>query len=237
MEKNKTGKYLKYAIGEIILVVIGILIALQINNWNEERKTKALYNSYRILLMQELNQELENLINLDSIIRINKKVVQDYFIYINESSEDNPAFLLEKIQTKNINKLFVYQPYQPLNTTLNDLNNSGNIKLFNSKVRGQIITVLNARDSYLRNRDREVNQMNEYRNEISKILGSTRTPDIFKKLKVKLDDEIIARGINSINLSHSVFLNLMDIHLRYVNNASKEIEQLLILLGDDNYTI
>jgi len=38
MEKNKTGKYLKYAIGEIILVVIGILIALQINNWNEHKK-------------------------------------------------------------------------------------------------------------------------------------------------------------------------------------------------------
>ena len=42
MEKNKTGKYLKYAIGEIVLVVIGILIALQINNWNEENKKKAL---------------------------------------------------------------------------------------------------------------------------------------------------------------------------------------------------
>ena len=38
MEKNKTGKYLKYAIGEIVLVVIGILIALSINNWNESRK-------------------------------------------------------------------------------------------------------------------------------------------------------------------------------------------------------
>ncbi|NNE04055.1 MAG: hypothetical protein HKN52_12930 [Eudoraea sp.] len=38
MEKNKTGKYLKYAIGEIVLVVLGILIALQINNWNERQK-------------------------------------------------------------------------------------------------------------------------------------------------------------------------------------------------------
>ena len=36
--ENKTGKYFKYAIGEIILVVIGILIALGINNWNENRK-------------------------------------------------------------------------------------------------------------------------------------------------------------------------------------------------------
>ena len=40
MEKNKTGKYLKYAIGEIVLVVLGILIALQINNLNEKRKQK-----------------------------------------------------------------------------------------------------------------------------------------------------------------------------------------------------
>ncbi len=39
MEKNKTGKYIKYAIGEIILVVIGILIALGLNNWNEDRKS------------------------------------------------------------------------------------------------------------------------------------------------------------------------------------------------------
>lgn len=37
--ENKTGKYLKYAIGEIILVVIGILIALSINNWNENQKS------------------------------------------------------------------------------------------------------------------------------------------------------------------------------------------------------
>ena len=44
MEKNQTGKYLKYAVGEIVLVVIGILIALQINNWNEDRKNKSSKN-------------------------------------------------------------------------------------------------------------------------------------------------------------------------------------------------
>ena len=38
MEKNNSGKYLKDAIGESVLVVIGILIALSINNWNETRK-------------------------------------------------------------------------------------------------------------------------------------------------------------------------------------------------------
>ena len=41
-DDNKPLKYLRYAIGEIVLVVIGILIALQINNWNEEKKEQKL---------------------------------------------------------------------------------------------------------------------------------------------------------------------------------------------------
>lgn len=40
ISEGNTGNYLKYAIGEIILVVIGILIALSINNWNEQRKVR-----------------------------------------------------------------------------------------------------------------------------------------------------------------------------------------------------
>ena len=45
LAEGKTSKYLKYAAGEIILVVIGILIALSINTWNEERKERAIIKS------------------------------------------------------------------------------------------------------------------------------------------------------------------------------------------------
>ena len=58
MEKNKTGKYLKYAIGEIILVIIGILIALQINNWNTIEKSKSESNGLLILLKQDLEKDI-----------------------------------------------------------------------------------------------------------------------------------------------------------------------------------
>ena len=59
MEKNKTGKYLKYAIGEIVLVVIGILIALSINNWNENRKNNELVKVYCQQLSDDLLIDLE----------------------------------------------------------------------------------------------------------------------------------------------------------------------------------
>ena len=62
MVKNKTGKYLKYAIGEIILVVIGILIALSINNWNELRKNDA----NTVLMLKQLKEE--NLSNLTELL-------------------------------------------------------------------------------------------------------------------------------------------------------------------------
>ncbi len=66
METGKTGKYLKYAIGEIILVVIGILIALQINNWNEEKKGKAELNQYLSSLKENIKNDI---IVLDSLVK------------------------------------------------------------------------------------------------------------------------------------------------------------------------
>ncbi|NNE31905.1 MAG: hypothetical protein HKN40_06000, partial [Winogradskyella sp.] len=63
METGKTGKYLKYAIGEIVLVVIGILIALSLNNWKEDLADQG--EETRIL--GGLKQEFE--VNLAEVIR------------------------------------------------------------------------------------------------------------------------------------------------------------------------
>ncbi len=57
--ENKLSLYLIYAIGEIVLVVIGILIALQINNWNEERKANISENKALIALKNEFDKNIE----------------------------------------------------------------------------------------------------------------------------------------------------------------------------------
>ncbi|WP_319500362.1 DUF6090 family protein [uncultured Draconibacterium sp.] len=69
--ENKVGKYLRYAIGEILLVVIGILFALQINNWNQQRKD----NASELEILNGLQNEFNS--NLDAI---NNSVNQDRMI-------------------------------------------------------------------------------------------------------------------------------------------------------------
>ncbi|TVZ60313.1 hypothetical protein NA63_2865 [Flavobacteriaceae bacterium MAR_2010_105] len=69
----KAGKYLKYAIGEIVLVVIGILIALQINNWNQDRiehkETKALLSNLKL----DVVEDIKNLKGLKNSLKDRKE--------------------------------------------------------------------------------------------------------------------------------------------------------------------
>ncbi len=68
LTKNKFGKYLTYAFGEIVLVVIGILIALSINNWNEARISQTKFDQS----LKKVHKEL--ILNLNST----KSAIQGY---------------------------------------------------------------------------------------------------------------------------------------------------------------
>ena len=61
ISENKTTKYLGYALGEIVLVVIGILIALGINNWNEERKNSVFEKEILVQISENLKKDRQNL--------------------------------------------------------------------------------------------------------------------------------------------------------------------------------
>lgn len=59
LRENHFTRYLIYAIGEIILVVIGILIALQVNNWNEQRKLAKAERGYLNSLQEDINKDIK----------------------------------------------------------------------------------------------------------------------------------------------------------------------------------
>ncbi|MCA0133552.1 DUF6090 family protein [Winogradskyella alexanderae] len=125
LSEGKTGKYFKYAIGEIVLVVIGILIALQINTWNENRKANTLLNLYQENIIFELRDNLVHLKELDSINRTRKRSIETYIDYYN-SENLNPIILKEKADSAQLQiALFNTNTY-----SLEDLMTTGNIKLF-----------------------------------------------------------------------------------------------------------
>jgi len=80
MKKNKTGKYLKYAIGEIVLVMIGILLALQVSNWNQDRKDriserKLLDNIHRDFIQNKISFDSVKVINYRSLTALDSMIV------------------------------------------------------------------------------------------------------------------------------------------------------------------
>jgi hypothetical protein len=97
MEKNKTGKYLKYAVGEIVLVVIGILIALSINNLNETLKQKETTNSIYSIVKEDLNNDISE---IDSFLKDYNEVIKPSFktvLETNLTKEDwlkNPQYMV-----------------------------------------------------------------------------------------------------------------------------------------------
>ena len=114
MEKNKTGKYLKYAIGEIALVMIGILLALQVNNWNEHRKSQG----------QELNlakQLLEDA-KADSIFFESRIAFQKR----RDTLFNNLLNVYKGISVDSISKLKEYNNYIDY---LDNVRNQGNLEL------------------------------------------------------------------------------------------------------------
>ncbi len=86
LNEGKTSKYFKYAIGEIILVVIGILIALQVNNWSENQKDR---NEERNALIDLKEEFLYNSNVFKKHLSLKKKVNQQWIKLIDTLSNDN----------------------------------------------------------------------------------------------------------------------------------------------------
>jgi len=126
--ENKTGKYFKYAIGEIVLVVVGILIALSINNWNskqiERREEITSYKNIKRQLKDDKNA-------ISGIINYNNLYYKQYE-YANQIIEQNEQSKIDTLG-KIALKLYQYSDYNRSSNIYQNLINSGEIKLLKNR--------------------------------------------------------------------------------------------------------
>ena len=122
LAEGKTSKYFQYALGEIVLVVIGILIALQINNWNENRKERI--------------QEVKYLENIKSDIAI-EQINNDRMLELRLKKAEAASGMLFRKTPKGAQELEVFeeswrlvyfwQSYIPNNSVFKELSSSGHL--------------------------------------------------------------------------------------------------------------
>ncbi|TXD52648.1 MULTISPECIES: tetratricopeptide repeat protein [unclassified Polaribacter] len=141
LKENKTKKYFKYAVGEIILVVIGILIALQINNWNENRKSNAILKNYYSQIVEDLKQDY-NLINSRiSSLETNIKIYEDF----KEDFQNQTSLKAAVIRTTKLDAPFGYLEFN--SNTIKTLSTTGDIKRIPEYIRNKLITLIYIQDN------------------------------------------------------------------------------------------
>ncbi|MEA1787728.1 DUF6090 family protein [Arenibacter sp. GZD96] len=150
--ENRTGKYFKYAIGEIILVVIGILIALQINNWNENRINR---NQEQQILLQLKSEYLENLTEIENKITMRNEMINSAYriLSIKEGLLKDIPLDTIALDLLTINNT---PTFDPVIGTTNEVLSSGKLYILNN----------NTLKTMLTNWSGQVNRLTEYEQDL-----------------------------------------------------------------------
>ena len=119
INQGKTTNYLKYAIGEIVLVVIGILIAIQLNNLNEYRKERKKELSFLKKLKDDINLDIRDLTKADSILAVYQSTQEEGLELLLKAKSVKDIITLDSLVPFNWNNIEVNRKTynEMLNTT------------------------------------------------------------------------------------------------------------------------
>ncbi len=145
MSENNMGKYFKYALGEILLVMVGILLALQVNNWNEGRKDRIREKA----ILEELHQDFtKNLRQFNDIVAVHEKSLRGSLQFKKYINHPNPIEVKDSVG-KYYFRAFNGVSYNPSNGIVSSLISSGEYKLIkNDTLRNYLISWKDALEDY-----------------------------------------------------------------------------------------
>lgn len=219
LNKGQTGKYIKYAIGEIVLVVIGILIALSINNCNDEQsKRKAELIFYR----NTKQQLLDDANNIAGELKSNTLYTEQfrYAIKLIQANDKSKKDSLGKIAVN----LMTYSDFDGQGNIYETMVNSGDLKLLKNT---KIIEKL-----------RRLEETYFYLNRIENIhfdVIKSMIPEIFQNIRLstgKIENEDYLYGFKFENIfviTHHITYEKDEVYNRIIN----EIESIVQLIDNE----
>ena len=160
LSQNKFNKYMIYAIGEIILVVIGILLALKVNNWNVKQNNL----KYEQSILIELQKEFQNnCVQLEDKILMRKNLIMNSTQWlINVMNDDYSKVELDSIN-HHLSRTLIVPSYDPMISITTELINSGNLRLIqNNELRTKLTSWPNLANDFVRDESEYVTFMYEH---------------------------------------------------------------------------
>ncbi len=230
--ENKTGKYLKYAIGEIVLVVIGILIALQINNWNESRK---LENKKQELIINLISDFESNIKQLQPAIKESDTLKYKMKTFLNNAYLPNQVISIDSLKIL-ADGFFRPTLFFPSMVSYDEAKANGNLTLLKNK---ELFMSLNVFQRMLLDFQNLQNDKREsyFKGpiwELKKIAGSGDVFLGYKRNYIKNNDDESYMKLINLPLATAVFENEFTLNnnangqLKYLEFASKKIVEILI---------
>ena len=128
LRENRTSQYLLYALGEIVLVVIGILIALQLNNWNEARKDRKDEQQVVLTIYEELEENYKY--SQGVLEEINKRLASTYNLM--RITQETDATLSNQAFDSIMVQAFLLNAHTPVKADLERVLGSSQIDLIRS---------------------------------------------------------------------------------------------------------
>ncbi|WP_340155915.1 DUF6090 family protein [uncultured Winogradskyella sp.] len=224
--ENKFSKYLLYAIGEIILVVIGILIALSINNRNENRKLKEKRVIYYQQLIIDLKSDKAYAKSLISTFEDYLKTYEDYTETFEEPSLNTTKTLHN---LRNVKYTVVLMDFET--NTINTLINSGDISLLPQEINNSLTTYLGRQNKMIDGNNGNVKELVGMLRNASTLGGNI---SLRKRLEIQpeLNDEL-----KITDNQPQLILVLEAFHLWNTNTSTTSIKRLNDLIEDADATI
>ena len=244
LDTGKTTRYFKYAIGEIILVVFGILIALQVNNWNLANKER----TQEIKYLKSLKVDLEtDIVNLDKVMDDRLKKVSSAVALLSSS----PPKSVDQIKVIDSLKedVFVWSSFTPRTNTLDEMISSGYInKITADSIKFYLLSVIEKNekltlhrehmrheyDHYLYDRSMPILEINPFlnfdsflqRKFIPNVLSQKDEAQVIAQVTTFIEDMVIRNGLKL------AVRNNLSLHLSCISLKS-EIEKLIPFINED----